>query len=126
MKLYLTGLAGLDKCPPENIKLDFTNESVRVRVGPLSETASKIFTFSINKTCHKINPDKSHHKVKSDYLLVFLAKHNPGSDWSHITFAEKVAADNKKKADEPKMDDKADPSAGLMNVSQWVVLLRSV
>ena len=26
-----------------------------------------------------------------------------------------MAADNKKKADEPKMDDKADPSAGLMN-----------
>ena len=90
VKLYLTGLAGLDKCPPENIQLDFTKESVRVRVGPLSETATKIFTFSINKTCHKINPDKSHHKVKSDYLLVFLAKHNPGSDWSHITFAEKV------------------------------------
>ena len=90
VKLYLTGLAGLDKCPPENIQLDFTKESVRVRVGPLSETASKIFTFSINKTCHQINPDKSHHKVKSDYLLVFLAKHNPGSDWSHITFAEKV------------------------------------
>ena len=110
-----------------------------MRVGPLSETVNKIFTFSINKTCHQINPDKSHHKVKSDYLLVFLAKHNPGSDWSHITFAEKVtartvcsltglslplslspqvAADNKKKADEPKMDDKADPSAGLMNVSQ--------
>ena len=90
---------------------------MRVRVGPLSETANKIFTFSIKKTCHKINPDKSYHKAKSDYLLVFLAKHNPGSDWSHITFAEKVAADNKKKADEPKVDDKADPSASLMNVS---------
>ena len=22
--------------------------------------------------------------------MIFLAKHNPGSDWSHITFAEKV------------------------------------
>ena len=28
-----------------------------------------------------------------------------------------IAADAKKKADEPKFDDKADPSAGLMNVS---------
>ena len=117
MKLYLTGLKGLDKCPADNIKLDFTNESVSLRLGPITETENKIFTFSIKKTCHKINPDKSYHKVKSDYLLLFLAKHNPGSDWSHITFAEKVAADNKKKSDEPKLDDKADPSASLMNVS---------
>ena len=29
-------------------------------------------------------------KVKADYLLVYLAKHNQGSDWSHITHAEKV------------------------------------
>merc|ERR1712152_18578 len=48
VKLYLTGMTGLDKCPVENIKLDFTKESVRVRVGPLSETANKIFTFSIS------------------------------------------------------------------------------
>ena len=58
-------------------------------------------------------------KVKSDYLVVFLAKHNPGSDWSHITHAEKAAADAKKKVDEPKFDEKADPSAGLMNVSEF-------
>ena len=31
-------------------------------------------------------------QAKSDYLLVFLAKHTPGSDWSHITFAEKVGS----------------------------------
>jgi hypothetical protein len=29
-------------------------------------------------------------QVKSDYLLIFLAKHNPGSSWSHMTAAEKV------------------------------------
>ena len=79
-------------------------------------------------------------QVKSDYLLVYLAKHNPGSDWSHITYAEKVggevfalininksehqaAADSKKKADEPKFDEKADPSAGLMNV-RWLINIK--
>ena len=57
-------------------------------------------------------------QVKSDYVVVFLAKHNPGSNWSHITAAEKAAADAKKKsdADDAKIDDKADPSASLMNV----------
>ena len=56
-------------------------------------------------------------QVKSDYIVLFLAKHNPGSSWSHMTFAEKTAADAKKKSDDVKFDDKADPSAGLMNVS---------
>ena len=57
-------------------------------------------------------------QAKSDYLLVFLAKHNPGSDWSHITYAEKAAADAKKKSDDAsKVGDKDDPSASLMNVS---------
>ena len=32
----------------------------------------------------------SHHKVKSDYLLIFIAKAKPGNKWSHITHAEKV------------------------------------
>jgi len=116
VKLYLTGLNGLDKCPQENIKIEYTNESVTLRVGPFGEQASKVFTFGIKKTCHMINPDKSYHKAKSDYLAVFLAKHNPGSDWSHITYAEKTAADAKKKTEDPKMDDNADPSAGIMNL----------
>merc|ERR1712226_592723 len=80
------------------------------------DLGGKNYNFSINHTCHQINTEKSYHKVKSDYLLVFLAKHNPGSTWSHITHAEKVAVDSKKKADEPNLDDKADPSAGLMNM----------
>jgi len=116
VKLYLTGLNGVDKCPQENIKIEYTNESVNLRVGPFSEQANKVFTFGIKKTCHMINPDKSYHKAKSDYLAVFLAKHNPGSDWSHITYAEKIAAESKKKSEEPKMDDNADPSAGIMNM----------
>ena len=59
-------------------------------------------------------------QAKSDYLLVFLAKHNAGSDWSHITHAEKAAADAKKKSDDAsKLGDKDDPSAGLMNVSLY-------
>merc|ERR1719431_430273 len=113
VKLYLTNLPGLSSLPNEQIITNFTQQSVAVKVENLS---GKSFNFSINNTCHQINPDKSYHKAKSDYLLVFLAKHNPGSSWSHITAAEKAAADLKKKADEPKLDEKADPSAGLMNM----------
>ena len=32
----------------------------------------------------------SHYKVKSDYLLIFIAKEKEGEKWSHITYAEKV------------------------------------
>ena len=51
---------------------------------------------------------------------------DPPDQWECSTLyltllSPQVAADNKKKADEPKMDDKADPSAGLMNVSQSVL-----
>ena len=79
VKLYLTGLNGLDKCPQENIKIEYTksvsrimimkinrlffSESVSLRVGPLGDQATKVFTFGIKKTCHMINPDKSYHKV---------------------------------------------------------------
>lgn len=90
VKLYLTGLNGLDKCPQENIKIEYTksgillmlqtqikqlvfSESVSLRVGPLGEQATKVFTFGIKKTCHMINPDKSYHKV--DILTVKIKIH---------------------------------------------------
>merc|ERR1712142_947433 len=116
VKLYLTGLAGLGGCSNDNIIVTYTSESVSIRIGPLSDQASKIYTFSIKKTCHKINPEKSYHKVKSDYLLVFISKHNPGSNWSHFTYADKMNADANKMKTDPKLDDKEDPSASLMNM----------
>ena len=75
----MTGLTGLGDCNNENIVINFErfvhlvenaiifkpllSESVSVRIGPLSTQTPKIFTFSIKKTCHKINPEKSYHKV---------------------------------------------------------------
>lgn len=112
VKLYLTNLKGIDQLSQDDIAIQYTKESVKVRILNL---AGKTHLFNINKTCLQINPDKSYHKVKSDYLLVFLCKHNAGSTWSHITAAEKAAADAKKLG-EPKMDDSTDPSAGLMNM----------
>lgn len=142
VKVYLTGLAGLDKCPKDNVNVSMTNDSVSVRLGPMSDTNNKVFIFSIRKTSYNINPDKSYSKVsfsvmptfyeilpnvqvKPDYLLLFLAKETPGTSWSHITFAEKAAADAKKKSDDLKFDDKADPSAGLMNVNVFNVERRN-
>jgi len=112
VKLYLTGLSNLATINQDNIKVTFTDQSLNIRIENLN---GKTLLFNINKTCHKISPSKSHFKVKSDYLVVFLGKHNPGSSWSHITYAEKCAADAKKSVD-TKMDESGDPSAGLMNM----------
>jgi len=113
VKLYLTGVNGADKLDKDNIKVTFTDQSLSVRIENIN---NKNLNFAINKTCHKISPDKSYFKAKSDYVLVCLAKHNPGSKWSHMTYAEKAAADAKKVEDAPKVDDPDDPSAGLMKM----------
>ena len=37
-----------------------------------------------------------------------------------IIWCFKIAAESKKRSEEPKMDDNADPSAGIMNVSIFI------
>jgi len=113
VKLYLTNFPGLNELNDEAFKIQYTDESLEIRV---ENYKGKNLVFNINKTCHKINPEKSYHKVKSDYLLVFISKHNPGSNWSHFTYADKMNADANKMKTDPKLDDKEDPSASLMNM----------
>jgi len=113
IKVYLTNLPGLASLNKDNIQLEFTEQSVSVKVEDLG---GKDFSFAIKQTAYPVNPASSHHKVKSDYLLIFIAKAKEGNKWSHITHAEKVAADSKNKAMEPKPDASKDPSAGLMDM----------
>jgi len=113
VKVYLTNLPGLASLNKENIQLEFKEHSVFVKVEDLG---GKDFSFAIKQTAHPANPALSHYKVKSDYLLIFIAKEKEGEKWSHITYAEKVAADSKSKAMEPKPDASKDPSAGLMDM----------
>jgi len=113
VKIYLTGITGLENIDADSVVTDFSDQSVNVRINNIK---GRNLTFNINKTCHKISPEKSYHKCKSDYLLVCLAKLNPGSKWSHMTHAEKTAADVKKAEDAPKVEDNEDPSAGLMKM----------
>jgi len=113
VKVYLTNLPGLAALNKENIQLEFTDQSLSVRVEDLG---GKDLSFAIKQTAYPIDPASSHYKVKSDYLLIFMAKAKQGNKWSHITHAEKVAADSKSKAMDPKPDASKDPSAGLMDM----------
>jgi calcyclin binding protein len=115
VKIYLTNLTGLAGISSDKVKVEYAAQSVNVQVLDLG---GKDFSFGIKQTCHEIDPSGSHHKVKADYLLVLLAKRQPGTAWSHITRAEKEAADVKSTAVEskPSKNKDKDPSSGLMDM----------
>ena len=71
VKVYLTGLKGVQDLPKESVTQEFTKKSARVRVEGLKGQNP---TFFIKELCKEIDPDKSYVKVKSDMVSVFLAK----------------------------------------------------
>jgi len=116
VKFYLMGLKGVKELDNDNLVQDFTATSAKLKVCNL---AGKNHVFEILQLPHKILPDKSHFKVKSDMVTVFLAKADEGKSWSHATAAAKAQAD-KKSASMAKMSDSPDtskdPQAGLMDM----------
>jgi len=106
VKVYLTGLKGVQDLPKEAVTQEFTKKSARVRVEGLNGQNP---TFFVGELCKEIDPDKSYVKVKSDMVSVFLAKSESGSKWSGLRPSGPPKS-------VPKMDDNADPSAGLMSM----------
>ena len=113
VKFYLTNLKNVqDLQKPDGFQSSFQSKSVNFRVCNL---LGKNHVFEIKELAYEINPDKSMYKVKSDMVVIMLAKAKEGQNWSHVTAAEKAKAD--KKNEVPKMDDDSgDPSKGLMNM----------
>ena len=113
VKFYLMNLKNVQGLPdPDGFEKNFNETSVKFRVCNLE---GKNHVFEIKQLAYAINAEKSYYKVKSDYVVIFLAKKKPGQHWSHVTAAEKAKADKKNEA--PKMDDDdGDPSKGLMNM----------
>ena len=55
-----------------------------VKLGPINEKDNKVYTFSIKKTCHMINPEKSYHKVifyiiSAESITILVELTNKGS-----------------------------------------------
>jgi len=112
VKFYLTNLKNVQDLPqPDGFEKDFFPKSVKLRICNLS---GKNHVFEIKELAHEINVEKSYYKVKSDMVVIFLAKANVGRNWSHVTAAEMAKAE--KKNETPKMEDDGDPSKGLMNM----------
>ena len=58
-----------DRCSNDKI----TNESVNIRTGHISNKSPSVLVFSIKKTCHKINLEKSYHILLNVELENFHA-----------------------------------------------------
>lgn len=113
VKFYLTNLKNVQELPqPDGFEKIFQSRSAKFRVCNL---LGKNHVFEIKELAYDIDVEKSYYKVKTDMVVIFLAKAKCGKNWSHVTAAERTKAD--KKNDVPKMDDDGgDPSKGLMNM----------
>jgi len=112
VKFYLTNLKNVQELTqPDGFEKTFLSRSVKLRVCNLS---GKNHVFEIKELAHEIDVEKSYYKVKSDMVVIFLAKSNAGQHWSHVTAADKAKAE--KKNEVPKTEDDGDPSKGLMNM----------
>lgn len=110
MKLYIT-LNNVHQLPKDAIVCDFTEKSVDLHVYGLD---NKNYHLPINNLCAEIETEKSNFKVKTDMIVVLLAK-KVARDWSHVTLVEKRIRDAKSPS-MPELGEDSDPSASLMNL----------
>ncbi|XP_053739537.1 calcyclin-binding protein [Synchiropus splendidus] len=107
VKIYLT-LKDVHKIPAENVEVTFTEGSLSVLV---KELDGKNHQLRILNLLHPIDEKGSQTKVKTDMVLI-MCKKQAANKWECLTKVEKQTKDK----DKPSMDDKADPSEGLMSM----------
>lgn len=110
MKIYIT-LTNVHQLPKEAVVCNFTEKSLDLRIFGLD---NKNYHLPINNLCAEINTEKSNFKVKTDMIVVSLAK-KIAKDWSHVTLVEKRIKDAKSPS-MPELGEDSDPSASLMNL----------
>ncbi|XP_050702241.1 calcyclin-binding protein-like [Eriocheir sinensis] len=106
-KLYLM-LKNVQGLAKEAVTSSFTEKGVEVKVEGLD---GKNHHLRINNLAASINPEASYHKVKTDMVVVLLAKAETGDKWSGVT-AEDVKANL---ARQPKTNP-SDPNGGIMDL----------
>lgn len=113
VKIYVT-LQNAHTCPEENVLCTFTDRSMTLSVRNLG---NRDYTLVIKNLLEPIDVAKSTWKVKTDMVIVNLAK-TTTNNWSHMTELEKRASESKKMdtTDTDDLSKDSDPSAGLMNI----------
>ncbi|XP_029672513.1 calcyclin-binding protein [Formica exsecta] len=110
VKIYIT-LKDVHQLPKDAIICNFTDKSLDLRVLGLD---NKNYNLTINNLCAEIDTEKSSFKVKTDMIVMLLAK-KVAKDWSHITLVEKRIKDAKSST-VPELGEDSDPGASLMNL----------
>ncbi|XP_011506219.1 PREDICTED: calcyclin-binding protein [Ceratosolen solmsi marchali] len=109
IKLYVN-LSDVQTLPKEAVFCNFLERSMDLHVQGLK---NKNYELTINNLCENINATKSYVKIKTDFIVVFLAKTSSKS-WSCITSVEKRLKESKTAT--PNINDTDDPNASLMNL----------
>ena len=113
VKFYLTNLKNVQSVPyPDGFVNSFTTRSAMLRICDLG---GKNHVFEIKELAYDVDAQKSYYKVKTDMVVIFLAKAKAGEKWSHVSAADKAKADKANPVPK-KDDDDGDPSKGLMNM----------
>lgn len=110
VKIYIT-LKDVHQLPKEAIICNFTEKSLDLRVLGLD---NRNYHLPINNLCAEIDTQKSNSKVKTDMIVISLAK-KAAKEWSHVTWVEKRIKEAKTPA-VPEMGEDSDPGASLMNL----------
>jgi len=109
-KIYIS-LSNVHHLPKEAIVCTFTEKSLDLRIFGLD---NKNYHLPINNLCAEIDTEKSNFKVKTDLIVVSLAK-KIAKEWSHVTLVEKRMKDAKSSSMSD-LNEESDPSASLMNL----------
>ncbi|XP_063960021.1 calcyclin-binding protein-like [Lytechinus pictus] len=108
VKVYVT-LNGVQSLAKDDITVIYTSSSMSLRV----KKSDCIHQLVVNSLLHQIIPDKSHHKVKTDNLVILLKKRDE-KNWAYLTETEKKAKQKGKPT--PPKTDTSDPSAGIVDL----------
>jgi len=109
-KIFIS-LNNIQKLESEKVLCNFNERSLEFKV---MELEGKNYSLVIKNLAEEIDPSKSHFKVKTDSVVVFLAKANQIT-WTAVTAEEKKSKEFKApKLSSPDASD--DPNASLMNM----------
>ncbi|XP_017781845.1 PREDICTED: calcyclin-binding protein [Nicrophorus vespilloides] len=108
VKFYVT-VKNVHSIPAENVSCTFTAKSLEMQVKDLD---NKDYIMNINNLLYPVNPENSTWKIKTDTVVINVAKVDTLS-WSHVTDIEKRASDAKKM---PKAEEGGDPSDNMMSI----------
>ncbi len=91
VKLYVT-VNGVQSIPASDVTVEFTQQSFKLLVRGLSGSNHQL---SIIGLLNSIIPDKSHYKIKTDSVVIFLKKQEQ-EKWAYLTQAEQRIKDKGK------------------------------